>query len=207
MSATRKWGDLPERIRGTLRAGGVRTGRQLERMTTAELVALPGIGPQTMKHIRAVFPLGEATLETPAHGVGQLRRGNPGNKGGRSYPSRIRRELTQAFGERIDFIADVVDGKAGSMVVSYTCGGCGMDGRLEVAGAKVADRLRAWELLGKFGPGSGHTFTKDEVADLMTELARETQARLREVLGREEADQFVRELLPGWKGLLAGFRS
>jgi hypothetical protein len=39
------------------------------------------------------------TWRVPAHGVGLLRVGNPGNRGGRSYPSSIKGELRRILDE------------------------------------------------------------------------------------------------------------
>lgn len=205
MTPAERWLALPQPARDRLKAAGVTNGEQLAGMGTRELDALPGVGHQTVRAVREQFPAPGGALVAQPHG-GALRRGNPGNKGGRGYPNELRRRLTESFIDRVDFAERIIDGEEGTQTVTASCGQCGSSVRVEVPGARVGDRLRAWELLGKFGPGAGHTFSKEEVAALMTELARDLQLRLRDTWGRQRADEFMVELTGSWRDLLRGVR-
>lgn len=205
MSPAEKWLALDDRVRERLEAAGVSSGPELAKLGTRELQDLPGVGAATIRAVRELFAAPGGGLVPQPHG-GALRRGNPGNKGGGSLPNELRRRLTESFAQRIDFAERVVDGDEGEVQLSVSCPACGTSHNVTLPGARVSDRLRAWELMGKYGPGSGHTFTKEEVSSVMTELARDLQARLREEWGRRRADEFMMELTESWQLILRGYR-
>lgn len=207
LTPAQAWHALDDGSRERLKKAGVRNGPDLAELHNRELLALDGVGRVTVAKIRALLPPPPdpeaGHLEPQPHG-GALRRGNPGNKGGRSYPNELRRKLTESFAERIDFVEDVVDGKEGEIELSHRCPECKTYSKVTLKTAKMSDRLKAWELMGKYGPGSGHTFTKEEVGEIMTELARDLQLRLRDEWERRRADEFTLELVGSWKSIIRG---
>ena len=101
-------------------------------------------------------------LVTPKHGRGALlARGKLGNKGGGRIPSAIRELCRVSFAERLDVLTDIADDTE----------------------AKAVDRIRAIDLLGKFGGVAELALTTDEqpttgeltsehVADLWEKMER-----------------------------------
>lgn len=86
-----------------------------------------------------------------------LRRGNPGNRGGKKGrsgrpPGVIRQACAKAFDKRIKYLMAVVDGETGPYL-AHKDGQPMLDdqGRPIRCGADVADRLKAMDLLGKYG--------------------------------------------------------
>lgn len=102
------------------------------------------------------------------------RRG--GGKKGRSGrpPGVIREACAKAFDKRVKYLADVVDGKTGPYL-AHKDGQPMLDdqGRPIRCGADVADRLKAMDLLGKYGGlQKVETETRDgTLEDLLREAA------------------------------------
>ena len=81
-------------------------------------------------------------LVVPKHGRGALRTGGtPGNKGGTGRPpSKVRERCRDSFEERLPFLEGIVDDE----------------------GEKTSDRIKAHELLGRFGGVAEISITLDE---------------------------------------------
>jgi hypothetical protein len=94
--------------------------------------------------------------ENPFNGA-PLTPGNPGNTGGKKGrsgrpPSVIRNACAKAFDRRIKYLMAVVDGNTGPYL-KHKDGQVMLDdaGKPIRWGADVADRLKAMDLLGKYG--------------------------------------------------------
>ena len=84
-------------------------------------------------------------------GKGALQVGNLGNKGGPGRPpSSLRKRLRDSADDRIKVLEDVADG-----------------GDLD---AKPSDRIKAVDILLKYGLGPGGKWAQEDVVELMQEL-------------------------------------
>jgi hypothetical protein len=110
---------------------------------------------------------------------GKIRGGNPGNKGGKKGrsgrpPGVIRQACAKAFDKRIKYLMAVVDGETGDYL-AHKDGQPVLDdqGRPVRCGAEVSDRLKAMDLLGKYGALQKiETETRDTtLEDLLREAA------------------------------------
>lgn len=95
--------------------------------------------------------------EDSQRGVGRnptLIPGNRGSQKGRSGrpPSAIRDLCARSFGERVEFLRAVIDGETGLFLTDKD-GRAILDGENKPVrlGADMADRLKAMDLLGKYG--------------------------------------------------------
>jgi hypothetical protein len=99
---------------------------------------------------------GKNPHENPFNGA-PLKPGNPGNSGGKKGrsgrpPSVIRQACAMAFDRRVKYLRDVVDGKTG-VYLRDANGALILDekGKPQIEGAEVSERLKAMDLLGKYG--------------------------------------------------------
>jgi hypothetical protein len=104
------------------------------------------------------------------HGGALLSGGKPGNKGGSGRPpSELRRRLRSSLDKRIAVAEEIADDDT----------------------RRAADRLRAIDLLAKYGlgPNDPAKVSRDEFGDLMEQLGSVVaeEVRDREVLARIEA--------------------
>ena len=93
------------------------------------------------------------------HGGALKSGGTPGNKGGTGRPpSAIREHCRGSFAERVKVLETIADGEViEKMLVE------GSDGEIEVMkSARVTDRLKAIELLAKYGGVDKLALTADE---------------------------------------------
>lgn len=111
-------------------------------------------------------------LRTPSHGNGKLQVGNPGNRGGPGVPSsELRERLRGSMEERVAVLEEIADD----------------------TDSRPADRIRAIELLAKYGLGTTKELSLENVRDrlvatiaIIGNLLPETEAeavlvRMREV--------------------------
>lgn len=135
-------------------------------------------------------------LESPAHGNGLLRRGNPGNKGGPGpTPTRLRKALRKDLARDVrPLLVQAVRGDCiermrvplKKILEHALCPQC--DGRFELssdaaqvadleidvmASPRMADRLRAGEAIAKYGLGESNQ---------MTVISPDVQGRLQQTL-------------------------
>ena len=155
------------------------------------------------------------------HGGALLRGGKPGNRGGGRPRSLVRDDLLQAGHEGA--IATVHDMLAGKLVgrtrvslfqiaSKLTCSGCGKRGqfegtadmgRLDISvetSATPRDRLRAAELLLRYGLGEAQGID----ADAVREALAATLSVLRNRLSPERFSLIADELKPLWTRLKSG---
>ena len=114
-------------------------------------------------------------LVVPAHGRGALRTGgNPGNKGGTGRPpSKIRTKCRDAFEDRLPFLQGIVDDED----------------------ERTSDRIKAHDLLGKYGGVDKLTLTVDEQPE--QEITPERIAGLWEQIQRIRTVEEFEKLLTG----------
>ena len=115
-------------------------------------------------------------LVKPPHGKGFLRHGSlPGtNAGGTGRPpSAIRERLRGSFEERIAILEEIADG----------------------AQQAAADRMKAIDLLGKYGLGTTKELTVEHVKDRLQQTIR----AIYEVLPKEQADAVLTRIEPLWR--------
>jgi hypothetical protein len=112
-------------------------------------------------------PVVTPTLVPQSHGGAIRQGGNPGNKGGPGRPpSAIRAALRQSFEERVKVLESIADGEVVFKLRS--------DGEKPSAAdltkviPSVADRLKAMDLLAKYGLGTTSTQTDTEGNDAPT---------------------------------------
>lgn len=102
-----------------------------------------------------------AVLETPSHGKGKLRRGNPGNAGGSGRPAdKVRAKLRDlGLKKSVPFLTKLLDGEVQVSLLGK-CDACGHDQPIseellehwnERVKASVTDRLKAAEQTLKYG--------------------------------------------------------
>lgn len=114
----------------------------------------------------------------PGVNGGRLKTGNVGNRGGSGRPPGVVREACRkAFADRVRYLKDVVDGKTGPVL--YKDGQPVLDekGKPVRIGADDDTRLKAMDLLGKYGALQKiETETHDAtLEDLMREAAAAEQ--------------------------------
>ena len=116
------------------------------------------------------------TLVKPSHGRGMIRRGSrPGEvvPGIGRPPSAIRERLRGSFDERVAVLEDIADSNAES----------------------TADRIRAIDLLAKYGLGTLKEISTEDVAGRL----RETIAIIRRRLPKTEAEALLNEMRGVWR--------
>ena len=116
------------------------------------------------------------TLVKPSHGRGWLRHGSrPGESiaGVGRPPSAIRERLRGSFDERVATLEDIADSEAES----------------------TADRIRAIDLLAKYGLGTLKEISTEDVAGRL----RETIDLIRRRLPKAEAEALLSEMREFWR--------
>jgi len=107
------------------------------------------------------------------HGGALLKGGLPGHVGGTGRPSSVLRErLRGSFQERVRVLEDIADDPK----------------------ADPQDRIRALDVLAKYGLGVTRELSVDEVRDRL----RETVTLIRRALPQEEATQILSLLREVW---------
>lgn len=114
-------------------------------------------------------------LVKPAHGKGLLRHGSePGGPPGPGRPaSEIRKRLRGSFEERIQILEEIADGKEQS----------------------APDRMKAIDLMGKYGLGTTKEITVEHVRDKL----KATIAAITESLPPEQAESLLARIEPIWR--------
>ena len=107
------------------------------------------------------------------HGGALLSGGLPGNRGGIGRPpSALRERLRGSFDERVGVLEQIADDQA----------------------ADPQDRIRALEVMGKYGLGPVRELTVDEVRDRL----RETVATIQRSLPQAKASEILGRLREVW---------
>ena len=138
----------------------------------------------------------ESPVPTPAlpplvpqpHGGSIYAGGIPGNGGGRP-PSALREQLRGSFAQRVAIIEGIADGEAMQTVEVP-----GKERVVMKISASPADRLRALDLLAKYGLGAAHALTVEEVRDRL----RLTLAAIQERLPPNAAASLIGALREVW---------
>ncbi len=133
-----------------------------------------------------------SVLVPQAHG-GAIRVGNPGNSGGKPGrsgrpTSLIRRKCALAFANRVKALAEIADGKT---VQRQRLDG--VETQTEIS-AEVSDRLKAIDLLGKYGLGT----VKEVSSEQVKERVQATLLVLRQHVSAETFAAICAELRPIW---------
>lgn len=151
----------------------------------------------TDKSTASGLPVG-ALIPQP-HG-GAIRNGGT-NVGGTGRPrSALRDRLTGSFEDRITVLEHIADGKVEVRLVGV-CEACGHEGdpltldEIKAATPAIADRLKAIDLMGKYGPGSVKELSADVVRDKLTQTIR----IISEALAPEQAEALLVRIEPVWK--------
>lgn len=126
------------------------------------------------------------------HG-GAIRRGNPGNHGGRP-PNQLRAVMREALATRIPILEQMADGIE---VLTTRCAKCGHEESGKPMPVRTEDRLRALDMLGKFGLGER---AQGVSADSVRSKIRATL----EVLQRELSPDVYSRLEPELRGIWLG---
>lgn len=125
-------------------------------------------------------------LVPQSHGGALLSGGQPGNKGGPGRPpSKVRALAREEFFEAIPELAKIARGG-------------GKRGKKE----ETADRLRAIDILGKYGLGQARGLDEEQFEGIVLQMASVVQARLNAALPRETADKVLEALFEDWKEIL-----
>ncbi len=106
------------------------------------------------------------------HGGALYRGGVPGNRGGWKPPSALRARLRGSLDERVSVLEEIADDTT----------------------AAPGDRIRAVDVLAKYGLGAATELTVDQVRE---RLAR-TVALVRETLPPEQADPLLHRMQEVW---------
>lgn len=92
----------------------------------------------------------------PGRNGGRLRRGNPGNKGGRGMPSKVREACLRSFAARVKILRKIADDTESSQ----------------------RDRLAAMELLGKYAGLQKIEHTGEDGDAILVRVIREARPRV-----------------------------
>lgn len=137
---------------------------------------------------------GRPPLVPQPHGGAIQRGGTPGNPGGGRPPSVLRERLRGSFAERIPVLEGFADGV---VPLSQRCEFCGkeptekLEAVLKVLGN---DRLRALEIMAKYGLGVTKALSDEEVKERL----RQTLATIRGALPPAQAEQLIDLIEPHW---------
>lgn len=155
-------------------------------------------------------------MRKPVHGKGMLRSGNPENAGGPGRPSSIvREELRGSFADRRGVLEDIADGEAVQrievplfLVLPHArCPKCKgklkearrTGGELVVLEGKVSaspgDRIRALDVMGKYGLGANQEFTEDAIKARIGDMLR----RIRAEFAPDVAEHIIATIKPSWR--------
>ena len=116
--------------------------------------------------------LTQAELVQQQHG-GALRVGNPGNRGGPGRPpSALRERLRGSLDERVAVLEEIADNPD----------------------ASDRDRIKAVDILGKYGLGTVREVTVEDVREKL----RTTLELLRQELDEDQADHLIGRLQTIW---------
>lgn len=130
-----------------------------------------------------------------AHGGALFTGGNPGNKGGTGRPpSAIREQLRGSFAERIAVLERFADG---AMPLTGKCAKCGHEELATIANVlpvEASDRLRAIDMLAKYGLGT----LKEVSVENVRERVQGTLAVIRKHASPEQAAAIISEMRPLW---------
>lgn len=132
---------------------------------------------------------GKGELVPQPHG-GALRRGGTNNGGPGRPPSVIRERLRGSFEARIAVLESIADGEAVERVRLPS----GEESEMQKSAA-VPDRLKAIDLLAKYGLGTTKEITVEHVRDRL----QQTIALIGEMLPKEQADALLARLEPVWR--------
>lgn len=125
----------------------------------------------------------------PGRNGGTLNSGNPGNRGGSgTVPSILRDQLRGSFAQRIGTLEKIADGEVVAKVKVENS-----ETEMLVS-ADVSDRLKAIDMLGKYGLGT----VKEISVEAVREKVRETLRIVAEHTSPEQRAVIFRELRPVW---------
>lgn len=120
------------------------------------------------------------------HGGALYAGGVPGNRGGGRPPSAVRQLARLEFEKRIPTLAKLADDKA----------------------QKTRDRIRAVDVLGKYGLGQARGLDEEEFEEVVLRMAEAVQLRTRaSSLPSSEADAFLEAVLSDWKEIIRAYRA
>lgn len=114
------------------------------------------------------------------HGGALYAGGVPGNRGGGRPPSAVRRLARAEFEKRIPILAEIADSRA----------------------ERTRDRIRAIDVLGRYGLGQARGLDEEEFEAVVIELASAVQRRLISALPQTKADEVLAQLFEDWKEIL-----
>lgn len=116
-------------------------------------------------------------------GGGAIRNGGTNVGGPGRPPSDLRQRLTGAFAARVPILEDFADGKVTLRVVGK-CEKCGHEGEpltteeIKAALPQIGDRLKALDLMGKYGPGAVKGVVEDDVRERLKQTLQIIMAEL-----------------------------
>lgn len=120
------------------------------------------------------------------HGGALYAGGVPGNRGGGRPPSAVRQLAREAFEARIPMLADLADDSQ----------------------QRTRDRIRAIDVLGKYGLGQAKGLDENEFEEVVLRMAEAVQLRTRaSSLPSSEADAFLEAVLSDWKEIIRAYRA
>lgn len=185
------WSRLPDQVRTALWRAGYTDPEYLASIPGRELRSIPGIGRAGYDAVREVWP-----VPPPTNPYGtELAQGNPGNRGNpNGRPTTLARaRSTEGFLELIDMLVDVGHDRMGE-----PCEHCGRGGDV----VDVDQRMRAADLLGKYGPGTRREVEKALDFDTAKEFVRALAAGLEKHVFDEDVLDAVAE---EWKTAFTAF--
>lgn len=117
-------------------------------------------------------PVGE--LVVPSHGVGRIWRGrcaHPVAGPGRTA-SALRQQFTKSLAERKPLLEEFADARLKLRTRCEKCGHTPEPTAVDPQQPQHSDRLRALDLMGKYGPGTTSTVNLDDVTGRLEEQYR-----------------------------------
>lgn len=147
------------------------------------------VGPENTAENTGRDGITTAPLVPQPHG-GALQVGNPGNHGGTGRPPSVLRErLRGSFEERVKVLEAIADGE----VVQRLRLGTGEESEA-LTSASPADRIKAIDVMGKYGIGTLREISVDQVRERLRETINVINATLRE----SDADRVLQQLREIW---------
>lgn len=155
-------------------------------------------------------------LVTPKHGRGKLYRGGvPGNRGGQHGgppPSKLRSQLRADFEARREQLLGIIDGDV-TLRIRGTCEKCGHEHPTELsideiksALPGVSDRLKAFDILLRYGLGKAEGLDRQEFEEIALDLGEAVQTRVRARLANDVAGPLLEQIFDDWRRIVIARR-
>lgn len=207
------WRELPPSVCEGLWVGGFRSIDMLDCATDRELLECPGVGQQSVEKIRVLIGAWKAkgaeergVALVPVRVAG-LKRLVPGDE--KDPPlaraAEVRKKARALYMQRLSNVADIADGTTKLKIVGV-CPACGHEENWQPSVEDILTvatgpetQLRALDLLRKTQDDNARGVDREDLRDLFSLMALETQDVLARFLGKGEATKAWAQLNERWR--------